>query len=121
MFLATTNKAKRLLYLGYIGRVTAEQLREGAKEASELLEGLEPGFRVLADFTRLESMETGSAAEIGKLMELADKRGVELVARVIPDPSKDIGLNILQLFHYKRRLEVVTCGTMEEAAKALKI
>jgi hypothetical protein len=121
MFLATTNKAKRLLCLDYIGRVTVEDLRTAVKEAAELLTDLKPGFRVLADFTRMESMEDGTAAEIGMMMEQADKQGVKTVVRVISDPSKDIGLNILQFFHYKRQLEVVTCESMEDAAKALGI
>ena len=49
------------------------------------------------------------------------KRGEELIVRVIPDPSKDVGLNILGLFHYKRQMHVVTCKNMEEAARALGI
>jgi len=46
--------------------------------------------------------------------------GVELVVRVIPDPHKDIGFNILSLFHYRRRVRIVTCPTLEEAMKALE-
>jgi hypothetical protein len=46
---------------------------------------------------------------------------VELVVRVIPDPTKDIGLNILSVFHYRHRVRVVTCQTMEEAARLLAL
>jgi hypothetical protein len=42
-----------------------------------------------------------------------------MVVRVIPDPQKDIGLNILSLFHYRRRVRIVTCKTLAEAMKAL--
>jgi hypothetical protein len=45
---------------------------------------------------------------------------VEAVVRVIPDPQKDIGLNILSLFHYRRRVRIVTCATLGEAMKALE-
>jgi hypothetical protein len=119
MFLATTNKLKRLLLLSYIGHVRAEELRRGREEASAVMADLTPGFRVLADFGKMDSMDKDSAPEIGRLMEDAEKRGVALIVRVFPDPSKDIGLNILARFHYKKEVEMVTCNTMEEAAKAL--
>jgi hypothetical protein len=39
--------------------------------------------------------------------------------RIITDPRQDIGLNIMSLFHYRRRIPIVTCQSMEEALKAL--
>ena len=119
MFLATTNKGKRLLLLSYIGHVQAEELRRALGEASAVMADLSPGFRVLADFGKMNSMDTDTAPEIGKLMEDVEKRGVEMIVRVIPDRSKDIGLNILASIHYKHPVETVTCDTMEEAQKAL--
>jgi anti-anti-sigma regulatory factor len=119
MFLATTNKARRLLLLSYIGHVRAEEVRRGREEVSAVMADLTPGFRVLANFDEMDSMDTDTAPEIGKLMEDAERRGVEMIVRVIPDRSKDIGLNILASFHYKRPVETVTCETMEEGVKAL--
>lgn len=117
--MATSNKANKLLVLTYIGHVRTEELRRGRESASKLLAELPAGFRVLADFERMDQMDTAAAQELGKMMEEADERGVEMIVRVIPDPSKDIGLNILAMFHYKRQLPMVTCKTMEEAAKTL--
>jgi PAS domain-containing protein len=121
MFLATTNKPKRLLYLSYIQRVRVEDLTRGREELAALLADLPAGFRLLTDLGRLESMDAACTKEIGKMMELCDQKGVELVVRVIPDPRKDVGMNILSLFHYRRRVRVVTCKTMEEAAKLLSL
>ena len=36
------------------------------------------------------------------------------------DPRKDIGLNILSLFHYGRGVQIVSCETLEEAMEALE-
>jgi hypothetical protein len=66
-------------------------------------------------------MDPAGRPEIEKLMEICSKKGMELVVRVISDPSKDIGLNILSFFHYGRRIRVVTCENMMEAAKALSL
>jgi anti-anti-sigma regulatory factor len=119
VFLATTNKANKLLVLTYIGHVRTEELRRGRESARLLLADLKPGFRILADFERMDRMDTSAAQELGKMMEEADEKGVETIVRVIPHPSQDIGLNILAMFHYKRQLQMVTCKTMEEAAKVL--
>jgi hypothetical protein len=121
MFLAASNKSKQLLYLSFIGRIGPEDLQRGFEDLELLLADLQAGFRVLADFSRLEFMDLACATEIGRAMELVDQRGVGLVARVIPDPSKDIGMNILTVFHYARRPRIVSCSNMVEAAKALSL
>ena len=121
MFLATTNKAKRLLYLGYIQQVRTKDLQRGLEELPALLADLPPGFHLLVDLGRLESMDPACTTQVGKVMELCDQHGVGLVIRVIPDPAKDIGLNILSIFHYPHRPQMVTCETMSEAAKLLSI
>jgi hypothetical protein len=119
MFLATTNQAKRLLYLRYSERVDAAELERAREELAGLLAELPSGFRLLADFTGLEAMAVDCAEELGHLMDLVDAKGVSTVVRVIPDPKKDIGMNILTLFHYRRRPRVSTCAKLSEAAKRL--
>jgi hypothetical protein len=41
------------------------------------------------------------------------------VIRIIPDPGKDIALNILSQFHYARELPVTTVETLVEALDRL--
>ena len=121
MFLATISKPKQLLYLSYIGRVSVEQLQQGREDLVSLLADLGSGFRVLADLSQLDSMDIDCAPEIGKVMELFDQMGVTLVIRIVPDPAKDIGMNILSLFHYQRRPPFMTFNTLVEAEAALQL
>ncbi|HEX5399478.1 MAG TPA: hypothetical protein VFY06_10565 [Verrucomicrobiae bacterium] len=121
MFLVTTNKPKRLLHLSFIGHVQLEELQRGSKDIAELLADCPAGLRIIGDLERLESMEEDCAEELGKNMEMLDRHGVEIVARVVPDSTKDVGFNILMSFHYRNRPNVVTCGNMVEAAKALAL
>ena len=121
MFLATISKPKQLLCLSFIDRVSVEELQEGYQEMVKLLEDLTSGFRVLGDLSHLGVFGPNCATQIGKAMELCDKKGVGLVVRVIPDPGKDIGLNILSVFHYQRRPRIVTCQTLAEAGEILGI
>ena len=119
MFLATTNPARRLLHLSYIQTVSVEELQRGYQDVTALLAEFPDGFSMLADLGRLESMDVACADIIGQTMEMMEQHGLERVVRVIPDPSKDIGLNIIGMFHYSKRIRIVTCQTMVEAASVL--
>jgi hypothetical protein len=119
MVLATANKVKNLLYLSYSGQVRPEELARNEPDLEALAGELTPGFRVLVDLTNLDSMELDCLKGLGRLMELVDKSGVGLIVRVIPDSSRDIGFNILTIFHHPRRPQVITCKSMAEAGKRL--
>jgi hypothetical protein len=121
MLLATSNKAKQLLCLTYIQRIQPEEIRRGFEDIKELLADMKPGYRVLADLSQVTVFETDCAPEIGRLMDLTSQAGVALIVRVIPDPDKDIGLNILAAFHHKRCLRTVTCDNLAEAMRALAL
>jgi hypothetical protein len=121
MLLATSNKSIQLLMLSYVGVVRREELARHQTEIMALMGELSPGFRVLADFSRLEDMEPECVGELGKMMEEVDKAGVGMVVRVIADPRKDPGMNILTIFHYRKHLQVVTCEDILEALKVLAL
>jgi anti-anti-sigma regulatory factor len=119
MILVTSNKSKQLLHVSYVGQVRAKELEELQKDLKVELGGLSPGFRVLMDLSSLESMELECVPWLGRAMELIDQAGVDLIARVIPDPHKDIGFNILTIFHYARRPQTATCKNVVEACRTL--
>src|ERR1700685_3397020 len=121
MLLVTSNKSKRLLHVSYIGQVQPEHLQNSHEDLKIHLEELSPGFRLLTDLTHLESMELDCVPALGAVMELIGKAGVGFVVRVIPDPSKDIGLNILTIFHYHHQPQIVTCKNIIEAARVLEL
>ena len=121
MFLATTNQPKKLLLLSYIGHVRAEDLQQGWEDVQMLASKLPVGFHLLTDLGRLESMDLACATEIGRIMDLCKAKEVGMVVRVVPDPKKDIGLNILSLFHYGQQIHANTCETMKEAAHLLSL
>lgn len=45
--------------------------------------------------------------------------GLGRVIRIIPDPDKDIGFNLLALVHYGGAIPTVTCKTPAEAETGL--
>jgi hypothetical protein len=119
MIQAEADKSKNLLRITYAQRVGPAETKRAVETVQRLLADLPPGFRLLTNLSGLEDMDLACVPHIRKMMDMCNKRGVETVVRVIPDPHKDIGLNILSLFHYRRRVRIVTCETLEEAMRVL--
>jgi anti-anti-sigma regulatory factor len=119
MFLATSNKSRRLLHMSFLGQITVEELRHGIEDVQALLQELPAGLRVIVDLERLDHMDIGCSELLGKVMETMEKHGVELVVRIIPDPARDIGLNLISLFHYHHRPHVATFKTLTDARSLL--
>ena len=120
MFQVGVDKSRNLLKITYAQHIGPEDTKRVEEKIPSLLADVRPGFRLLTDLSGLESMDLACMPYIKRMMDLCNKKGVEAVVRVIPDPQKDIGLNILSLFHYRRRVRIVTCATLEEAKKALE-
>jgi hypothetical protein len=99
MFVIEVDPSKRLFIIRYAQRVSADEVRQCMEQARGLLAAMQPDFRVLVALSRLESMDLSCAPEIGAMMDLFAEKQVGTVVRVVPDPRKDIGLNIMSQFH----------------------
>jgi hypothetical protein len=119
MYAVELDQSKRLLVLSAAQRVTADQARRAAQQVRELLQEVAPGFRVLADFRWLESMDPATARHIAEIMDALAEKQVASVTRVMPDPHKDIGLNILSQFHYGPEIQITTFQTLADALQSL--
>ena len=119
MYAVELDQSKRLLVISAAQRVTAEQARQAAQQVRELLQDVTPGFRVLADFRWLESMDPATARHVAEMMDVLAQKQVGSVTRVMPDPHKDIGLNILSQFHYGPEIQITTFQTLADALQSL--
>ncbi len=119
MYSVEIDRSKRLLVISARQRVTAEQAKLVAQQVRELLRDVAPGFRVLADFRWLESMDSAAAPHVAKIMDSLAEKGVASVTRVMPDPHKDIGLNILSQFHYGPETQIASFETLADALQSL--
>jgi hypothetical protein len=110
---------RNLIEVRYRGRVTADEVSEVHGKVLDLLPKMRKGFTFLADLSGLESMELDCVVGITKIMDACNAAGIGTVVRVIPDPRKDIGLNILSIIHYRRGVRVLTCQNLDEAERAI--
>ena len=120
-FAVNADADKNLLTIRYRGSVGLEDVALCAVAATKAVEKLRPGFQLLVDLTELETMDVAAVPQLAKIMELCDRRQVALVVRIIPNPQRDIGLQILSYFHYGAEVRVVTCVSFQEALLALEV
>jgi hypothetical protein len=119
MYAVELDQSKRLLVISAAQRVTAEQARQAAQQVRERWHDVAPGFRVLADFRWLESMDPATARHVAEMMDALAQKQLASVTRVMPDPHKDIGLNILSKFHYCPEIQIKTFQTLADALLSL--
>src|SRR4029434_4772231 len=119
MYALELDRSKRLLVISAAQRVTAEEANLAAQRIRELLHDIAPGFHVLGDFRWLESMDSAAARHIAEIMDALAEKNVASVTRVMPDPRKDIGLNILSQFHYGPDVTVTTFETVADAIRSI--
>ena len=119
MYAVELDRSKRLLVITAAQKVTAREANIVAQRIREVLQDVAPGFRVLADFRGLESMDSTAARHIAEIMDALAEKEVASVTRVMPDPRKDIGLNILSQFHYGPDVTVTTFETLADAVQSI--
>jgi anti-anti-sigma regulatory factor len=114
------DEPERLLVIRYRGVVEAEETEKGLEQIRNGLTKLQSGFRLLADLSELQSMDVACAPFIEKAMDMCNEKGASMVVRVIPDPHRDIGLQIMSIFHYGGDVQIVTCETLVQAEELLR-
>jgi hypothetical protein len=119
MILCNVDESGRVLTMSYNHRVGAEDMRRCLGTVRDLMEQLKPGFFLLTDLTNLESMEASCAPDLGAIMELCSAKGMASVVRVIPDPTKDIGFDLISQFHLQLPVKTQTHQSLADAIKSL--
>ena len=120
-FAVETDRENNLLVIRYYGRVGPAIVERCLGRVRVALEEMKPGFELLADLTELESMDPACVPQVEKIMRLCNEKGVSAIVRVIPEPQRDIGLQIMSHFHYDPNVRITTCTIMDEAMARLSI
>ncbi len=120
-FTIQPDASRNLMRLTFFGHVGADAMETCSGQVELLLPELLPGFRVLTDLTGLESMDLDCVRHLTRIMDQFRIKGAGTVVRIIPDPSKDIGFNLLSIIHLRPNVTIVTCRTRAEAERALDL
>ena len=104
----------------FAGKINPAQAEQNLLDIHKVIPKHRKGFKVLVDLSELENMDLTVQEPIAKAMDLLNAHGVTKVVRVIPDPAKDIGLNILSIFHYSKNVKILTVESRKDALERLR-
>jgi hypothetical protein len=119
MYSVEADPSNRLLVISAAGKVTKKEVAAVAQQVRRMMNDVRPGFRVLTDFRWLDRMEPAAATDIADIMDAFAEKKVAVVVRIVPDPHKDIGLNILSQFHYGPNIKLATFESLAAALAML--
>ena len=119
MIISRAFPEQRLILVRYSGEVRQADMDKWVEEASAALNRMSPGFRLLVDLGGLTAMDVSCAPFIEHIMDMCQERGVADIVRIIPDPARDIGMQIMSTFHYAPSVRIGTCAGAEEAIALL--
>jgi hypothetical protein len=115
MFSLSTDKEGNELVITFKDYFDLQQAEQFYVQVQKIVPKLKKGFNVLTDLSPLERMDISARSFIEKAMDLFNKSGVSKVIRIIPDQRKDIGFNIMSLFHYSAGVPIHTYKSCQEA------
>ena len=119
MILCKVDESGGVLTMSYSQHIGADEMRRCLGTVRDLMDNLKPGFLLLTDLSNLESMDASCAPELGAIMDLCSAKGMLTVVRVIPDPNKDIGFDLISHFHLHPPVKTQTHESLAEAIKSL--
>jgi anti-anti-sigma regulatory factor len=109
------DRKRNTVIVEFEGNVDAEQAKHFFADLDEVRPKLETTFRLLTDFSLVDSMEFSVKGEIEKAMDLFNAQGVTEIIRVIPDANMDIGFNLMSAAHYSKQIKVHTVRSRQQA------
>jgi anti-anti-sigma regulatory factor len=118
-FVVSIDKAANLLRIRLNGTIDAKTMKACSDDIARQLSSLLTNFTVFTDLSGIQNMDTACVPDVERLMDMCRDKGVSTVIRIVPKRSKDVGFNILSLFHYPKAVHVLTCATVAEGERAL--
>jgi hypothetical protein len=119
MFRIELDQPQNWLKIDYSGHVNPDETHRCAEEVRVAVTKIKPGFRLQVDLTELQSMGVSCAPHIRNIMDMCNQNDVAEVVRIIPDPKRDIGLQLMSYFHYRGDVRIVTFESADEAMSFL--
>lgn len=114
------DRARKTVRMNFVGHVTAIDMHGQIGTTEAAVNALGAGFTLVSDMTELEAMDLECVPHITRVMDLCLKAGIGKALRIIPDPDKDIGMNLLSIVHYRGKVPTVTVESRAEAEKELR-
>lgn len=113
------DEVRRSLRALFCGVVSPSLVADAVIRVQAEVPKLGAGFVLVTDLSELESMDLECFRDVTRMMDVCFAAGLGKVIRIIPDPQKDIGFQMLALVHYRGKIPSMTCTTRAEAEAEL--
>jgi len=118
-FTTSIDPVRNIARIRFAGNLTATGMETAAAEVERLLPDLKPGFRVLANFGQVDTMDLDCVPHLTRIMDLCRQHGVGLVVRILPPSEHDLGIKLLGIVHYRGEVKTLTVDNVAEAERAI--
>jgi hypothetical protein len=115
MFSIKFDKRNNLLNLEFRSNFDEQQGEILCAHLKKELLQAKKGFIVFSDLSRVDYFNDASSKYIQRMMVICNEHGVSKIFRVVPQKSKDIGFNIMSIFHYSKSVKIYTYNSVAEA------
>jgi hypothetical protein len=113
--------SSEVLCTHYRSHVTGADMQSAVSRVESLIARTRSNFTGVADMSEMELMDLDCAPYLARIMEQCRAHGIGKVMRVIPDPKKDIGVNILCIVHYRGKVPIATYETKEGGSESAEM
>src|SRR5437773_3229947 len=120
MIKVSYNQEHNTVIIEFQGNIDATQAEQFFFDIEKVLPKHGKGFKLLTDFSSVDTMELEVQRAIKKAMEFFNARGVSEILRVIPDPAMEIGFNAMSASRYSKEVKVHTLRSRQEARAHLR-
>jgi hypothetical protein len=121
MYSVSHDQNKNIISINIQDVFDVEQAEKAYKEVETVLKKAKKGFTVLTDMSSLQEISLESFKSISKTMDLFNSCGIWRAIRIVPDSSKDIGFNIMNMFHYSPEVKIHIFESMEKAKEYMDL
>jgi len=117
MLKTNIDSQNNLIIISFEGVVDQDQTKSLHSSLKEMLPKLYAGFTIITDLSLLDKMHIDAHPALEEVMDLCNTHGVAKIIRIIPDSTKDIGFNLMSIFHYSKDVHIHSCQSFEEAKR----
>jgi hypothetical protein len=105
LYTIKSNKQSNGLTISIKGSFIVREAEEIYAKLETMLPKLKKGFILITDLSLLVTVDYNVMSLIVKSMDLINSYSPSRIIRIVPDITKDIGFNIMSVFHYSKAIK----------------
>jgi hypothetical protein len=115
MFKIELNPYPNTISIEISGCFDLNQAEQIHKRLEAVLPDFKQGFILITDISSLQDIDNDVRISIKKSMDLINRHRPSRIIRIVPDINKDVGFNIMSMFHYSKDIKINTLQSPDQS------